>query len=202
MNTLENNPIVPNDVKTTKQNNMNENLLDLNYILGDDAVDQPAEQQQTASVDPQTVDALSKAFNNNPSSVELKLHNVKEFLYVTVQITFNGNYKHIYSYQTYADIDLVQRLLASMANPKRKECLSSYIAEEHPLESSATDLRVVMFKQLLNSSFRCRFDKDFAPTKDESYVCATFQMSNRKEAKFCLKRTPELESIINGAMQA
>ena len=47
MNTLENNPIVTNNVKTTKQNIINENLLDLNYILGDDAVDQPAEQQQT-----------------------------------------------------------------------------------------------------------------------------------------------------------
>lgn len=202
MNTIENNPIVTNNVKTTKQNIMNKNLLDLNYILGDDAVDQPAEQQQTASVDQQTVNALSKAFNNNPSSVELKFHAVKGCIYVTVQITFNNNYKHVYNYQTYADFDLVQRLLACMANPSRRNCLTSYIAEEHQLVSSNDDPRINLFAQLINLPFRCRFDKDFTPTKDESYVCATFQIGNRKEAKFCLKRTPELESIINGSVQA
>ena len=203
MNTLENNPIVTNNVKTTKQNIMNENLLDLNYILGDDAFNQTSiAEQHSASVDQQTVNALSKAFNNNPSSVELKFHAVKGFIYVTVQITFNNNYKLVYNYQTYADFDLVQRLLASMANPSRRNCLASYIAEEHQLVASNEDPRINLFSQLLNLPFRCRFDKDFAPTKDESYICATFQISNRKEAKFCLKRTPELESIINGAMQA
>ena len=121
---------------------------------------------------------------------------------MNVQMTFENNYKYSFNYQTYADFMLVEKMLCSMRNPKMVGCLGGYKAEEHPLEASESDPRIELFRQFMNSPFRCRFDKDFTPNPEESYVCATFQVGFRKEFKFCLKRTEEIEAIINKAMKA
>ena len=78
----------------------------------------------------------------------------------------------------------------------------TYNSEEHPLEASELDPRIELFKQFINSPLRCRFDADFIAGNGDRYVLATFNISYRKQVKFCLKRTEEVESIINDALKA
>ena len=192
---------------STKQNNLEErneltnnnfedmNKIDFSKVYGEETV------AKTAAVNQQEVTRLFKAFITIPSSVEVKFQHIKGYLYMTAQMTFENNYKYTYKYQTYADFKLVEKMLCSMANPKMVGCLDGYKVEEHPLEASESDPRIELFRQFMNSKYKCRFDRDFTPNPEESYVCATFQVGFRKEFKFCLKRTEEIEAIINDAMK-
>ena len=172
------------------------NKIDFSKVYGDEAV------AKTAAVSQLEVTRLFNAFINLPSSVEVKFQNIKGYLYMDVVMTFRGNYKCSYNYQTYADFKLVEKMLCSMANPKMTGCLNGYKAEEHPLEASKSDPRIELFRQFMESKYKCRFDRDFTPNSEDSYVCATFQVGFRKEFKFCLKRTEEIEAIIDEAMKA
>lgn len=194
MPTKQNNPEERNELTNNNFESMNK--IDFSKVYGDEAV------AKTAAVSQLEVTRLFNAFINLPSSVEVKFQNIKGYLYMDVVMTFRGNYKYSYNYQTYADFKLVEKMLCSMANPKMTGCLNGYKAEEHPLEASESDPRIELFRQFMQSKFRCRFDKDFTPNPEESYVCATFQVGFRKEFKFCLKRTDEIEAIINEAMKA
>ena len=189
-------PAVENEVKNQVNNNKEMNQIDFSKVYGERAV------AKTTAVDQQEVNRLFKAFITIPSSVEVKFQHIKGYLYMTVQMTFENNYKYTYQYETYADFKLVEKMLCSMANPNMVGCLGAYKAEEHPLEESESDPRIELFRQFMQSKFKCRFDKDFTPSPEESYVCATFQVGFRKEFKFCLKRTEEIEAIINEAMKA
>lgn len=189
-------PAVENQVKNTTNNIEDMNKIDFSKVYGEETV------AKTTAVNQQEVTRLFKAFISIPSSVEVKFQHIKGYLYMTVQMTFENNYKYTYQYETYADFKLVEKMLCSMANPKMVGCLGGYKAEEHPLEASESDPRIELFRQFMQSKFRCRFDKDFTPNPEESYVCATFQVGFRKEFKFCLKRTEEIETIINEAMKA
>ena len=80
--------------------------------------------------------------------------------------------------------------------------LEGYKAEEHTLEASETDPRIELFSQFINSPLKCRFDADFIAGNGDRYVSATFTIAYRKQIKFCLKRTEEVESIISNALKA
>ena len=174
---------------------MDNNIIDFTKVYGEGTV------TKTTAVDQQEVNRLFKAFISIPSSVEVKFQNIKGYLYMNVVMTFKGNHKYSYNYQTYADFNLVEKMLCSMANPKMIGCLGGYKAEAHPLEASEVDPRIDLFRQFMNSPFKCCFGKDFTPNPEENYIQATFQVGFRKEFKFCLKRTEEIEAIINEATQ-
>ena len=193
MPTKQNNPQERNELTNNNFESMNK--IDFSKVYGDEAV------AKTAAVSQLEVTRLFNAFINLPSSVEVKFQNIKGYLYMDVVMTFRGNYKYSYNYQTYADFKLVEKMLCSMANPKMTGCLNGYKAEEHPLEASESDPRIELFRQFMESKYKCRFDRDFTPNSEDSYVCATFQVGFRKEVKFCLKRTEEIEAIINDAMK-
>ena len=188
-------PAVENQVKNTTNNIEDMNKIDFSKVYGEETV------TKTTAVDQKEVNRLFNAFINLPSSVEVKFQNIKGYLYMDVVMTFRGNYKCSYNYQTYADFKLVEKMLCSMGNPNMTGCLGGYKADEHPLEASESDPRVELFRQFMKSKFKCCFGKDFKPNEEESYVCATFQVGFRKEVKFCLKRTEEIEAIINDAMK-
>ena len=194
MEDKKNNPAVKDELTNNNFEDMNK--IDFSKVYGDEAV------AKTAAVSQLEVTRLFNAFINLPSSVEVKFQNIKGYLYMNVVMTFKGNHKYSYNYQTYADFKLVEKMLCSMANPKMTGCLDGYKAEEHPLEASESDPRIELFRQFMESKYKCRFDRDFTPNPEESYVCATFQVGFRKEFKFCLKRTEEIEAIIDEAMKA
>jgi hypothetical protein len=194
MEDKKNNPAVKDELTNNNFEDMNK--IDFSKVYGEETV------TKTTAVDQQEVNRLFKAFISIPSSVEVKFQNIKGYLYMNVVMTFKGNHKYYYNYQTYADFKLVEKMLCSMANPKMTGCLGGYKAEEHPLEASESDPRIELFRQFMKSKFKCCFGKDFKPNEDESYVCATFQVGFRKEFKFCLKRTEEIEAIIDEAMKA
>lgn len=194
MEDKKNNPAVKDELTNNNFEDMNK--IDFSKVYSEETV------TKTTAVDQQEVNRLFNAFINLPSSVEVKFQNIKGYLYMDVVMTFRGNYKCSYNYQTYADFKLVEKMLCSMGNPKMTGCLGGYKAEEHPLEASESDPRVELFRQFMKSKFKCCFGKDFKPNEEESYVCATFQVGFRKEVKFCLKRTEEIEAIINEAIQA
>jgi len=193
MEDKKNNPAVKDELTNNNFEDMNK--IDFSKVYGEETV------TKTTAVDQQEVNRLFNAFINLPSSVEVKFQNIKGYLYMDVVMTFRGNYKCSYNYQTYADFKLVEKMLCSMGNPNMTGCLGGYKADEHPLEASETDPRVELFRQFMKSKFKCCFGKDFKPNEEESYVCATFQVGFRKEVKFCLKRTEEVEAIINDAMK-
>ena len=80
--------------------------------------------------------------------------------------------------------------------------LEGYNTEEHTLEVSEADPRIDMFRQFINSPLRCHFEADFVAGNGDRYVCATFNISYKKQIKFCLKRTDETETIIDEAIKA
>ena len=193
MEDKKNNPAVKDELTNNNFEDMNK--IDFSKVYGEETV------TKTTAVDQKEVNRLFNAFINLPSSVEVKFQNIKGYLYMDVVMTFRGNYKCSYNYQTYADFKLVEKMLCSMGNPNMTGCLGGYKADEHPLEASESDPRVELFRQFMKSKFKCCFGKDFKPNEEESYVCATFQVGFRKEVKFCLKRTEEIEAIINEALK-
>ena len=113
----------------------------------------------------------------------------------------NHREKFFRTYETFADAKLVEYMLGAMRGTI-SGALKAYKAEEHPLEASENDPRVEIFRQFINSPLRCRFDADFIAGNGDRYMSATFNIAYRKQVKFCLKRTEEVESIIRDAVKA
>ena len=154
---------------------------------------------QNTTVDQQVVNDLFNAFMTIPQEVVVKFRNDNGYLKMAVNM--NHREKFFRSYETFADGKLVEIMIGAMRGD-RIASLEIYKAEEHPLEASEVDPRIDLFRQFINSPLRCHFDADFIAGNGDRYVSATFNISYRKQIKFCLKRTEEIESIINEAVKA
>lgn len=183
-----------NETANTKTNStiMN-NTIDFANVWGEDTV------TATANVDQQVVNDLFHAFMEIPQEVVVKFRNEDGFLKMVVKM--NHREKFFRTYETYADAKLVEYMLGAMRGTM-VGALETYKAEEHPLEASEVDPRVELFRQFIHSPLRCRFDSDFVTKNSDRYLCATFNIGYRKVVKFCLKRTEEVEAIINEAIKA
>lgn len=187
-------PAVENEVKNPVENNKNmNNIIDFASVCGEGTV------AQTATVDQQVVNDLFNAFMTIPQEVVVKFRNDNGYLKMVVNM--NHREKFFRSYETFADGKLVENMIGSMRGD-RIGSLEIYKADEHPLEASKADPRIEIFRQFINSPLRCHFDADFIAGNGDRYVSATFNISYRKQFKFCLKRTEEIEAIINEAMKA
>ena len=154
---------------------------------------------QTATVDQQVVNDLFNAFMAIPQEVVVRFKNDAGYLKMIVNM--NHREKFFHSYETYADGKLVENMVGSMRGD-RIASLEIYKVEEHPLKPSDNDPRIDIFRQFINSPLRCHFEADFVAGNGDRYVCATFNIAFRKHIKFCLKRTEEIEAIINEAIHA
>ena len=187
-------PAVENEVKNPVENNKNmNNIIDFASVCGEGTV------AQTATVDQQVVNDLFNAFMTIPQEVVVKFRNDNGYLKMAVNM--NHRDKFFRSYETFADGKLVENMIGAMRGD-RIASLEIYKVEEHPLEASEVDPRIDLFRQFINSPLRCHFDTDFIAGNGDRYVSATFNISYRKQIKFCLKRTEEIESIINEAVKA
>ena len=192
METNVQNPAVENNFSNNNTKGMIYKM-DLTSVCGEEAV------AQTAKVDQQVVNDLFNAFMAIPSSVVVKFRHENGYLKMIVNMTHRE--KFFRSYETYADGKLVENMVDAMKGNKIGS-LNGYKAEEHQLETSEADPRTELFRQFINSPMSCHFDADFVTKNGDRYVCATFNISYRKQIKFCLKRTEEIEAIINEAMKA
>jgi hypothetical protein len=184
------NPVVENEVNNQVNNNQKmNNIIDFASVWGKEAV------APTETVDQQVVNDLFHAFMSIPQEVTVKFKNDKGYLKMLVSMNFRE--KYIRNYETYADAKLVECMIGAMRGD-RIAALEIYKAEEHPIEASEVDPRINLFRQFLNSPMRCHFDADLLTNKGDRYMCATFNAYYKKHFKFCLKRTEELEDIING----
>jgi len=190
MEAKKNNPAV--ETESTNNQNMN-NIIDFSSVCGEGTV------AQTATVDQQVVNDLFNAFMTIPQEVIVKFRNDNGYLKMAVNM--NHRDKFFRSYETFADGKLVENMIGAMRGD-RIASLEIYKVEEHPLEASEVDPRIDLFRQFINSPLRCHFDADFIAGNGDRYVSATFNISYRKQIKFCLKRTEEIESIINEAVKA
>jgi hypothetical protein len=172
---------------------MNNNIIDFSSVWGEAAV------ATTAKVDQQVVNDLFHAFMEIPQEVVVTFKNEDGFLKMVVKM--NHREKFFRKYETCADAKLVEYMLGAMRGTI-SGALEAYKAEEHPLEASEVDPRVELFRQFINSPLRCRFDSDFIAGNGDRYVSAIFTIGYRKQVKFCLKRTEEVESIISDAVKA
>lgn len=172
---------------------MKNNIIDFSSVWGEAAV------ATTAKVDQQVVNDLFHAFMEIPQEVVVTFKNENGFLRMVVKM--NHREKFFRKYETCADAKLVEYMLGAMRGTM-VGALEAYKAEEHTLEASETDPRVELFRQFINSPLRCRFDSDFIAGNGDRYVSATFNIAYRKQVKFCLKRTEEVESIIGDALKA
>jgi hypothetical protein len=129
----------------------------------------------------------------------VKFRNEDGFLKMVVKM--NHREKFFRTYETYADAKLVEYMLGAMRGTM-VGALEAYKAEEHPLEATEDDPRIELFRQFVNSPLRCRLDSDFIAGNGDRYMSVTFTIAYRKQVKFCLKRTEELEAIFKEAMQA
>ena len=187
-------PVVEKEVKNQVNNNKNmNNIIDFASVCGEGTV------AQTATVDQQVVNDLFNAFMTIPQEVVVKFRNDNGYLKMAVNM--NHRDKFFRSYETFADGKLVENMIGAMRGD-RIASLEIYKVEEHPLEASEVDPRIDLFRQFINSPLRCHFDADFIAGNGDRYVSATFNISYRKQIKFCLKRTEEIESIINEAVKA
>ena len=183
-----------NETANTKTNStiMN-NTIDFANVWGEDTV------TATAKVDQQVVNDLFHAFMEIPQEVVVSFKNEDGFLRMVVKM--NHRDKFFRKYETCADAKLVEYMLGAMRGTM-VGALEAYKAEEHPLEATEVDPRIELFRQFINSPLRCRFDSDFVAGNGDRYVSATFTIAYRKQIKFCLKRTDELETIISDALKA
>lgn len=168
------------------------NIIDFTSVLGEGVV------AKTAAVDQKVVNNLFNAFMEIPQEIVVKFRNEDGFLKMVVKM--NHREKFFRTYETFADAKLVEYMLGAMRG-SISGALETYKAEEHPLESSETDPRIELFKQFIFSPLRCCFDADFVSGNGDRYVLATFNISYRKQIKFCLKRTEEIENIISDALK-
>ena len=192
METNVQNPAVENNFSNNNTKGMIYKM-DLTSVCGEEVV------AQTAKVDQQVVNDLFNAFMAIPSSVVVKFRHDNGYLKMIVNMVHREKFFH--SYETYADGKLVETMVGAMKGNKIGS-LNGYKAEEHQLEISEADPRTELFRQFINSPMSCHFDADFVTKNGDRYVCATFNISYRKQIKFCLKRTEEIEAIINEAMKA
>ena len=172
---------------------MKNNIIDFSSVWGEAAV------ATTAKVDQQVVNDLFHAFMEIPQEVVVTFKNEDGFLKMVVKM--NHREKFFRKYETCADAKLVEYMLGAMRGTI-SGALEAYKAEEHPLEASEVDPRVELFRQFINSPLKCRFDADFIAGNGDRYVSATFTIAYRKQIKFCLKRTDEIETIISDALKA
>ena len=182
-----------NEANNTFNNNNMNNTINFENVWGEAAV------TATAQVDQQVVNDLFNAFMEIPQEVVVSFKNEDGFLRMVVKM--NHREKFFRKYETCADAKLVEYMLGAMRGTMIG-ALEAYKAEEHPLEASETDPRVELFRQFINSPLRCRFDADFIAGNGDRYVSATFNIAYRKQVKFCLKRTEEVEAIISDALKA
>ena len=192
MNETINNPAVVNNVNNLSNNNNMNNVIDFSSVCGENAV------VKNATVDKQVVNDLFKAFMIIPREVVVKFKHIDGYLRMVVLM--NHRDKFFRRYETYADAKLVESMIGAMSG--RPGCLEGYLAEDHHLEASESDPRIDMFRQFINSPLRCHFEADFIAGNGDRYVCATFNISYRKQIKFCLKRTNDIEAIIDEAVKA
>ena len=181
-----------NHVNNSNTNIMN-NFIDFGNVMGEAIV------THTATVDEHVVNDLFNAFMEIPQEIVVKFKNEDGFLKMVVKM--NHREKFFRTYETFADAKLVEYMLGAMRGTI-SGALEAYKAEEHPLEASENDPRVEIFRQFINSPLRCRFDADFIAGNGDRYVSATFNIAYRKQVKFCLKRTEEIEGIISDALKA
>lgn len=193
METTVNNQTIANEVNNSNSNNNMNNIIDFSNVWDEGAV------AHTAVVDQQVVNDLFHAFMEIPQEVVVKFRNEDGFLKMVVKM--NHREKFFRTYETYADAKLVEYMLGAMRGTM-VGALEAYKAEEHPLEATEVDPRIELFRQFINSPLRCRFDSDFVAGNGDRYVSATFTIAYRKQIKFCLKRTDELETIISDALKA
>lgn len=192
MNEIINNPVVANEANNSNSNNMN-NIINFSNVWGEDTV------TATAKVDQQVVNDLFHAFMEIPQEVVVSFKNEDGFLRMVVKM--NHRDKFFRKYETCADAKLVEYMLGAMRGTM-VGALEAYKVEEHPLEATEVDPRIELFRQFINSPLRCRFDSDFVAGNGDRYVSAIFTIAYRKQIKFCLKRTDELETIISDALKA
>lgn len=181
-----------NEVNNHLNNNNMNNTINFASVLGEGAV------AKTAVVDQQVVNDLFHAFMEIPQEVVVSFKNEDGFLKMVVKM--NHREKFFRRYETCADAKLVEYMISAMRG-FISGAFRTYNSEEHPLEASELDPRIELFKQFINSPLRCHFDADFIAGNGDRYVLATFNISYRKQVKFCLKRTEEVESIINDALK-
>ena len=181
-----------NNINKTNSN-MDNNFIDFSSVLGESTV------AKTATVDQQVVNDLFQAFMEIPQEVVVSFKNEDGFLKMVVKM--NHREKFFRRYETCADAKLVEYMIGAMRG-LISGAFRTYNSEEHPLEASELDPRIELFRQFINSPLRCRFDADFVANIGDRYVVAIFNISYRKQVKFCLKRTEEVESIINDALKA
>lgn len=193
LNAIENENAVETASNEQEKNEkiMNEKI-DFSSVCGEEVV------ATTATIDQKVVSEMFKAFLAKPSSVVIQFKNDSGNLLMTVNMVHRERF--FSSYTTYADNKLVEAVIASMNG--RTGALENFKAEEHVLETTELDPRVDLFSQFMESPLRCRFDSDFVAKNGDYYMCATFRVGYKKEVKFCLKRTAEIEEIINNAIQA
>lgn len=193
MERMVNNHTVANEVNNSNSNNNMNNIINFSNVWGEGTV------AHTATIDQQVVKDLFHAFLEIPQEVVVKFRNEDGFLKMVVKM--NHREKFFRTYETYADAKLVEYMLGAMRGTM-VGALEAYKVEEHPLEAAEVDPRIELFRQFINSPLRCRFDTDFIAGNGDRYVSATFNISYRKQIKFCLKRTEEVETIISDALKA
>ena len=128
--------------ESTKNKDMNNNIIDFTSVCGEESV------AQTAKVDQQVVNDLFNAFMDIPQEVTVKFKNDNGYLIIVVNM--NHREKFFRSYETYADAKLVESVIGSMKGTMMG-ALEVYKVEEHPLEASEVDPRINIFNQFLNS---------------------------------------------------
>jgi len=192
METTPKNPTVETEITNSNTQDMNNNIIDFTSVCGEEVV------AQTATVDQQVVNDLFKAFLANPSSVVVKYKKDHGYLRIIVKMVHRERFYR--TYETYGDAKLVEFIIRAMRG-HIIDPMQFYRVEEHELKTSDVDCRIDIFRQFINSPMRCFFDNDFVAGNGDRYVCASFNISFRKEVKFCLKRS-EVEDIINEAMKA
>jgi hypothetical protein len=187
----QNAPVIENAANEAASNNFNniqkmKQEIDWSALMGSAAVAQPK------IVDPQVVTDMFNSFLSIPTEVNIGFKNEAGYLKMTVSMNFRE--KFIRNFETYADYKLVTCMVAAMGGTIPAP--EGYLAEEHVLEASDTDPREDLFVQFLNSPYRCHIEPDFVSAKGERYLCASFAPGYRKVVRFCLKRTEELENVI------
>ncbi len=177
-------------------NNQVNNQVNKNNVINFNICGKNVE-PQTVKVDQQVVTDLFNAFMAIPSEVIVKFKNENGFLKIIVKM--NHREKFFRTHETYADAKLVECIMGAMIGTQIG-ALETYNSEEHPISVSEIDPRVDLFNQFINSPLRCRFEADFIAGNGDRYVDVTFNIAYRKQIKFCLKRTEEIDEIINKAL--
>lgn len=160
--------------------------IDWSALMGSTAV------ARHKTIDPQVVTDIFTSFLSIPTEVNVSFKNDEGYLKMSVNMNFRE--KFIRNFETLADYKLVACTVAAMGGTI--PALEGYLAEEHKLEASDVDPREDLFVQFLNSPFRCHIEPDFVSAKGERFFCASFAPGYRKVVRFCLKRTEELENVI------